>query len=207
MTGARGRALALAALLALGPAAGLGAAPAEPRQRTSRLEDSPGYYPPQDPESSAHGMGRRVARIVDGPLAGGERSLEDLAVAFVAACRAGDLAALRRLCVTEEEFFDILWPEFPQSRPATGTRASDAWFVLAARLENGLRSAVGAASGRDLVLLKSTATRGTTGYMNFRLHDGLELRLADERGRTESWTVLRTVVERGGKFKIYSMKD
>ncbi len=172
-----------------------------------RVQDSPGYYPAADPESSAVRLGRRAAPLVDRPFTAGRRSVDELAERFVRASALGDLTTLRELCVTQEEFAVILWPEFPQSRPATGLTAADAWFVLAARLESGLRSAVAQAAGRDLRLVRVERKAPVTTYANFRLHDGIELVLADERGSVERWKGLRTVVERGGKFKIYSMKD
>jgi len=44
-------------------------------------------------------------------------------------------------------------------------------------------------------------------YKNFKLHNGLILVAKDEGGKTEEFHWLRSVAERKGRFKIYSMSD
>ena len=66
-------------------------------------------------------------------------------------CRAlhrQDRDSLLALCVNEREFREVLWNEFPQSRPATGLKWDDAWRTLTVRLLSGL-----GATGVDEVLM------------------------------------------------------
>ena len=48
-------------------------------------------------------------------------------------CRAlhrGDRDSLLALCIRDDEFRDILWREFPQSRPVVGLEWTDAWTIV-----------------------------------------------------------------------------
>ncbi|HYM81115.1 MAG TPA: hypothetical protein VEY91_06855 [Candidatus Limnocylindria bacterium] len=171
------------------------------------LKDSPGYYAIPDPESMSVVLGRRPnAPLVRTRFEGGERSLEALGRAV---CRALENAAtdsLARLCVAENEFREVLWPEFPQSRPATGLMWEDGWLILSARLRSGCRTAVADEGGRVLNFVRFESDT-TARYRNFKLHNGLALVARNDRGEEERHTWLRSVAECKGMFKIYSVND
>jgi hypothetical protein len=196
--------LVAVASLAAAPDPGAAAGPAS----GSRLQDSPGWVPPADPESASVRLGRRTnAPLVRLPFRGGGRSLDDLGRAIVRLMeRTPTLDSLMALCVSEAEFSTILWPEFPQSRPATGLTAADGWGVLAARLRNGCNSALIDHGGlpADFVRIEVASS---TAFRNFRLHDGVTLVIRDASGTERRWTWLRSIAERGGRFKIHSVRD
>jgi hypothetical protein len=176
--------------------------------RAPSIHDSPGWYPPADPESASVRLGRRLgAPAVRLELRSGLRSLDAVGRAFCWALRHDRPDTLLRLCVTEEEFSRILWREFPQSRPATGLRAMDAWTMLWPRNSSGIRGAVADAGGRPLEFVRFERRDTTARYRNFKLHNGLLLVARNESGTEERFDVLRSVVERNGRFKIYSMRD
>jgi len=166
-----------------------------------------GWYPPADPESASVRLGRRAAPAVDLPLTGGTRSLPALGRAVLAAVAAGDPQAMLDLCVTKPEFETILWPEFPESRPATGLLAMDGWRVLANRLTSGSHGAVSDHGGTAWTFLRFETTAGVRAYRNFRLHRGLVLVARDADGVEQRLHFVRTAVERKGVFKIYSLRD
>ena len=215
----RGRAavvFACLAVLAAGPASRAavtpderGAArPATPAAATPSTRQSPGWYPAVDPESASVRIGRRLgAPRVSAPFSGGARTLDDLGRAVCRLLAHGDRDSLRALCVTDREFRDILWREFPQSRPATGLQWEDGWRVLDMRLLSGTNDAVGEFGGHYWQFLRFERTDTVAVYKNFRLHNGLVLVVRDERGGTERWGWLRSVAERNGRFKIYSVRD
>src|SRR5262249_28937869 len=134
--GIAGRVAALAGpvmLLALAAAGAPGAAPSPssaPAPRRSSVMDSPGYVPLVDPESMSVVIGRRLGVPgVRKPFRGGAPSLDSLGREV---CRDLALArrdSLMRLCITDDEFRDILWREFPQSRPAVGLTWVDGWTI------------------------------------------------------------------------------
>lgn len=193
-------ALALAALVALA------AAPA--RAAVPDLRDSPGYRPLVDPESSSVVLGRRAnAPRVRMPLAGGLRRLDDLGRAACWAMRHGAPDTLLRVSVNEAEFRGILWREFPQSRPVTGLTAADGWATLGPRLVGGARSLAQDHAGRRLEFVRWERRDTVAVYRNFRLHNGLLLVVRNERGAEERLDTIRSIVERDGRFKIYSTRD
>ena len=120
--------------------------------------------------------------------------------------RTPTLDSLMMLTVAQDEFSEILWPEFPQSRPATGLTAEDAWRVLYPRLLNGSNSALIEYAGGFYDFLRFE-TDSVAKYKNFKLHNGLTLVARDARGEEVRMRWIRSVAERNGRFKIYSVRD
>jgi hypothetical protein len=172
------------------------------------VRDTPGYVPLADPDSAAERLGRRPgAPAVSMPFKGGAKSLEALGRAICGALHGDTPDSLLRLCVSEDEFRDILWPEFPQSRPATGLRWDDAWPVLWGRLNGGSVSEVLEHGSRVYTLLRVEQTGATAEYRNFKLHPGLVIVARDDQGQERRFDWIRSVAERKGRFKVYSMRD
>ena len=204
--GAR-RLLGLTICLLVGSNPGLADTTVHPTGSYS-IKDSPGYYPPADPESMSVVIGRRVnAPLVQKRFQGGARSLDELGRAVCRAIHHRHADSLFALCVRQDEFRDIMWREFPQSRPATGLTWEDAWQFLFARLNGGCRSAVSDLGGTDLQFLRFERSDTTARYRNFKLHNGLILVARGEAGEIERYAWLRSVAERKGVYKIYSMRD
>jgi len=175
---------------------------------TPSIKDSPGYVPLVDPESLSVLLGRRTGvPLVGKPLRGGARSLDDLGRAVCRALHHEAPDSLLALCVSEDEFRDILWREFPQSRPATGMTWQDAWPTLWGRLHGGCRGAVSDFGGHYVEFLRFERSDTTARYRNFKLHNGLILVVRTDTGEIEEQRWLRSVVERKGVFKIYSVDD
>lgn len=209
---ALGVALALVARAADRPARvapGLGADTVASR-RVSSLRHLPGYRPKSDPDSMSVFYGRRLdAPIVSMPFHGGARSLDDLGRAVCRALNHRDADSLLALCIRDEEFRDVLWREFPQSRPATGLEWEDAWKILEARLHAGCVHAIRDHGNQAIEFVRFERTGADTlgTYNNFRLHGGLAMVVRSSAGERETWRWLRAVAERKGRFKIYSTDD
>ena len=172
------------------------------------VKDSPGYVPLADPDSMAEKLGRRPdAKIVNVPFTGGARSMDALARAICGAFHAESVDSMLALCVNSAEFREILWPEFPQSRPATGIRWDDAWQILWGRLNGGSVASVREYGGHVYTLVRVERTAATVEYKNFKLHNGVTLVLKDDEGQVKRLSWIRSVAERKGRFKIYSMSD
>jgi hypothetical protein len=183
------------------------AAAAVPGTQPVSVHDSPGYVPLVDPDSAAERLGRRPnAPLVDMPFTGGARSLDALGRAMCGAYHASSVDSMLRLCVTEDEFRVVLWPEFPQSRPATGVRWEDAWPVLFGRLNGGSVSSVRDMGGHVYRLV--SVSKGTiVPYRNFKLHNDVTFVVRDEEGQVRTIDWIRSIAERKGRFKVYSMRD
>ncbi|HYQ89959.1 MAG TPA: hypothetical protein VEU09_10080 [Candidatus Binatia bacterium] len=173
----------------------------------SPLEDSPGYYPPADPESSSVITGRRDAPAVSMELSGGATSLEALAGAFLAGLEHQDEGVLHALRVTRAEFETILWPEFPESRPVTHIPASEAWGFETAKSLAGASRAVGSFGGRHLAFLRVDYARTET-FRNFELLRDVRILIRDPRdGRAIGLATMPSVVVRHGRYKALIFKD
>jgi hypothetical protein len=195
--------VALLAGLTLG-----GHATAAPAGKLVSVKDSPGYVPLQDPDSLAEKLGRRPsAKLVSMPFQGGTRTLNELALGVLRALHHGAADSLLAMCVEQEEFRVILWPEFPQSRPATGLRWDDAWMALSGRLNGGAVAAARDYTGHHYTLVRIERTAPTMSYKNFKLHNGITIVAKDDEGQIQRFTFVRSVAERKGRFKIYSLKD
>jgi hypothetical protein len=111
------------------------------------------------------------------------------------------------LCVTADEFRDILWREFPESRPATGLTWQDAWGIVGMRLRTGTSGAVNDYGGHVLQFMRFEQADTTVRFKNFKLHRGLTLVVRNDEGSEERMTWLRSVAERKGAFKILGVED
>lgn len=189
-----------------GPRAASASVAAGPSAR-SPLEQSPGYHPPADPESSSVRTGRRNARAVSLELDGGARSVGALAKQLLAAIQARDERAMHALRLSFREFEVICWPEFPESRPITRITAADAWeFSLTSSLAGAGRT-VGQYGGRSLELVRVDVARREP-YRNFQLHRGVVIVARDAAdGSQVSLRFLPSIVERHGRFKALLYKD
>jgi len=202
--------LAVATGLGLGVAAALGAAPASKPDSVPHvvsIKDSPGWHYIVDPESTADVVGRRTnAPLVSKPFKGGTRSMNELGLAVCRMLHHSDRDSLMSLCITDEEFRDILWREFPQSRPITGLTWEDAWISLDQRLKSGVSGAIGDRKGENWTFVRIQSD-SLFKYKNFTLHMRVTLVAIGDSGREVKMTWLRTIAERKGRFKIYATDD
>jgi hypothetical protein len=176
-------------------------------QPHSSIKDSPGYVPLVDPESSAVLLGRRVrAPIVAMPFKGGTRTMNELGLAVCRAVHHKSLDSLMTLCVADSEFRVILWPEFPNSRPATGIQWDFAWITLYARFHAGCSQTIRDYGGHYYEFL-SLQPDSITQFKNFRMYSRISMFVKNEGGEVEQWKWLRAVVERKGRYKIYATND
>jgi hypothetical protein len=203
LAGAGLAALFVAAL----PAEGGVAKKAPQRVYSTWLEGRPGYFPPSDPESMSVVTGVRQSKLVDLPFTGGRASLAGVARAVVQGLAAGRADSLGKLCITRREFEEILWLDFPSSRPVTGLTADDAWGPLAVRLTSGIAGALSEFGNAELEYVGVEETLGVKEFRNFRLHRGIVITVRDEAGETRALRFVRTIAERKGRFKIYSTDD
>jgi len=211
MTGRRMLLVATVALVIAGGSgrAGGGTPPdsAAPRHHVS-VRDSPGWKPLVDPESASVALGRRQnAPAVTLPFTGGATSMADLGRRICRALQIQKRDSLAALCVTDTEFKDILWREFPQSRPATGISWDDAWVILGARMNAGCGHAIRDYGGHWYQFVRFEEGDTVQVFRNFRMHSKLVLVAKDDMGKVQRMKWLRGVVERKGSFKIYSTED
>jgi hypothetical protein len=187
--------------------AGIPLAPMGERPSRSAFEDKPGYVPPNDPETNAAMVGRREAPLIDREFVGGASSAEELALQILDALRAKDKKALNALRITSDEFGEILWPEFPASRPITRLKAGDAWFFLDADCVKGANAGMDALGGTNLIFDSISYEVGKAPYRNFTLYDGVRILAHTAEGHRVDVTFARTFAQRNGTWKVYAFKE
>ncbi len=149
---------------------------------------------------------RRNAPLIHELFHGGRPSLNGLGRAVCHALHAGIPDSMLALCVKSDEFRVILWPEFPQSRSITGLHWDDGWLFLYGRLNGGSVAAVReyGSSRWDFIKLKYEKLEP---YRNFRLYRKVTITARSDEGQIEDFGFVRSIAERKGRFKIYSMRD
>lgn len=185
--------------------------PLAPMGRTapgpSPLENSPGYELPPDPERHTAETGRREVPRRDIAFGTGAASADELVILILEGLRTGDVELLKSLRVDYGEFSEILWPEFPQSRPATNLQPGNAWFFLDRQSAAGMTRAIRRWEGRDFRLDRIEYEVGFAPYTNFNLFHGISLHVRERNGEARVLRFADTFAECGGRWKVYTYKD
>ncbi|TPW17631.1 MAG: hypothetical protein FD129_301 [bacterium] len=181
---------------------------AQPGKPMSLREAYPDYKPgADDPEAEAAVRGYRTVPVRDRTFeSGGAASLADLVQMVATGIDLGDGVLLDRSAVNFDDFQAILWPEFPQSRPAAGVPINEAWDFLRRRHLASFNRTTGEYHGKGLKVA-SIKVGNVVNYTNFKLHDEMEVTLVDAAGDPIQFDMIRTVVECRGRFKLYSTRD
>jgi len=172
----------------------------------SRLPQSPGYEPPDDPEGSAVARGYRLAAPNEAQLTAGPASAEELARDLLWVIGANDRQGLFDLRISFEEFQGILWPEMPQSRPVTNISAEDAWFFLQRESVSAIDGALAERGGQSLAFERLTFDVGLTRFPNYRLYRGVVIHARQSDGQEVALKFAHTIVEKDGIWKVYMYK-
>jgi hypothetical protein len=138
------------------------------------------------------------------PLARTFDSAEAAASAVLEGLAARDVAALRELSLTEDEFRDIVWPELPSSRPEVNLPVAYAWGTLAQNSQGSLATTIAAHGGRRYTLVNVRVTGRSTPYESFTVHRDVALDVVDEAGVRRQIQVIGSLLERDGRCKVFS---
>jgi hypothetical protein len=177
-----------------------------PRVRTS-VANSPGYRIPYDPEWRSMDTGRREVEPIEYPLVGYSENLEDLAQEFLDALRDARPEILAEMRVDQEEWEEVFWPEFPQSRPYLKMPAAEVWAFHDAEARSGANKALREFAGLPLTL-ESIAHGEREVYTNFALIPALRIRAVNEvTGEIVTLDHLSVVAERQGRYKAYIFNE
>jgi hypothetical protein len=135
----------------------------------------------------------------------GLESPRAVAVAVVAALDARDAPALERLSVNEQEFRHLVWPRQPAARPERNIPWDYAWRSLAARSRHQLAGRLSEwVGGRRSTVVGVTFAGETTDYGAYRVHRRSVVTLRDAAGRLETVRVFGSIIEQGGRFRVFS---
>jgi hypothetical protein len=179
-----------------------------PGKPTTIAEAYPDYHAgADDPENDAVKRGYRIVPKHDRTFeTGGAASLEDVVNLVVSGIDRADGKQLDQAAVTYGDFRTLLWPEFPQSRPAAHVPVSEAWEFLRNRHMASFNRSAGEFHGKGLKVT-SIKVGKVKEFSNFRLHDDIQVAVEDATGNSMMFPMIRTIVECHGRYKLYSTRD
>lgn len=125
-----------------------------------------------------------------------------LAERVLVALKKRDAQALQALRVTEREYRELLWPEFPAAQPGNTVPVDFHWFHLDVRSRSGISSAINDHGGQDYELLEVIPTGGVEEYPTFKILNRVALKVRAPDGAEEVIRVFGSVVVLDGQYKI-----
>lgn len=118
-----------------------------------------------------------------------------------------DTAALVGMMISEKEFKEWLWWEFPASRPETNIPVDFAWENHARNSSKGLRKALRDYGGKKFFYVSHRFEEGEDKYQSFIIHTKTRVTVADTSGKELELKVFGSVVEMNGRYKLLSYRD
>ncbi|MGE0392498.1 MAG: hypothetical protein AB7I25_02495 [Vicinamibacterales bacterium] len=137
------------------------------------------------------------------PLAGARESPEAVVRAVLQALASRDRAALDALVLSEQEFKDHVWPHLPAARPERNLPFSYVWGDLHQKSRQNLSRTVREFGGKRL-RLERVSFSGQTAYPGAVVHREAVVTVTDERGYTSDVRVCGSLIEQGGRWKVFS---
>lgn len=129
---------------------------------------------------------------------------EALAQAVLTRLASKDVAGLKALALSEQEFKDQVWPELDTSRPERNVPFDYAWGQLKQRSDGSLDSVVSRYAGRPLRFVRTRFRGETTQYKSFAVMRESEIVAADETGRELVLQLFGSAMVKDGRYKLFS---
>jgi hypothetical protein len=158
--------------------------------------DKPRPYPTPFPDS-----------VKNRQLSFAANSKEELCINLLEALQRSDTTALANAMVSQREFKEWLWWEFPASTKLMNVPVDFAWDNLAQKSSKGLRTLLYKYAGMKLALLSYRFEEGEDRYQTFTLHVKTRLEVEDDKGKKITINEFGSFVEMNGKWKLFSYRD
>lgn len=138
------------------------------------------------------------------PLANTFDTPDALARAVLSALEQRDVAALRALPLSEEEFRTHVWPELPVSRPERNVPFDYAWGQMKQRSDGSFQQTISRYAGRRLAFVSTRFTGETTQYATFAVMRDSEIIATDAEGRDVVLRLYGSALLKDGRYKLFS---
>lgn len=138
------------------------------------------------------------------PLAHTFESPSALVGTMLDAVERHDSQRLQQLAVSEEEFRAVIWPELPSSRPQVNLPVEYAWGTLYQNSRTSLAVTLREHGGRRFSLVRVDLGEVSTHYATFAVHREPTVVVRDESGREHRLDLFGALLERDGRWKIFS---
>jgi hypothetical protein len=147
------------------------------------------------------------ASLAAAPLSNTFASIEELARAVLDGIESNQGTDLWQLALTEGEFREVVWPVLPASRPERNTPFDYTWGTLEFKSSNALSTSLAKYRGHHYELLGVefvAHAQRQRDYGAFRVHRDARVRVRKEDGSEDLLDLFGSVIERGGRFKVFS---
>lgn len=141
------------------------------------------------------------------PLGNSFSSIEELTAAVLDGLEYGRGGALWGLALSREEFRNVVYPVLPASRPERNTPFDHTWSTLEHKSSNALSATLAQHEGRryELVRVDFVAhPQRQRDFGAFRVHRDARVVVKREDGSEASLDLFGSVIERNGRFKVFS---
>jgi hypothetical protein len=138
------------------------------------------------------------------PLGLSAASSQALGEMVLAAVRAGDLATLDAMALTEDEFRQYVWPDLPVSRPEADFPFTFVWGRLHEQSDRYLRHTVAELAGHDVELIRVEFAGASTEYEGARVHRDTVLIVRDATKTERPLRLFGSTFEQNGRYKVFS---
>lgn len=136
-------------------------------------------------------------------LENAQASPEELSRVFLRALAGRDLAVIKSLRLTKEEFCQYIFPELPSSKVPNLT-CDFAWEQATLRSLSGLDKMYTRHQGRKYELVSVRFEKGTESYTSYRVYKETHLTVRDETGAQAEIRLFGSMLEMDGKYKLFS---
>jgi hypothetical protein len=131
-------------------------------------------------------------------------SPEALGRAVVERLTTRDVAGLRQLMLTRDEFEAHVWPYLPASRPETNMPMSFVWNRLQQQSEGYLAQAVARHGGQPLTFVGIATTGAASDYGTVRVDRDSTMTVRTASGDLEEVKLFGSIVRQGSHYKVFS---
>lgn len=138
------------------------------------------------------------------PVTGAQPSVDALGREVLAALAAGDRGRLNALALSETEFRVRIWPALPAARPERNLPFAYVWGDLRQKSDQRLGQTLAAHVGHRYVLTSVRFASPTTDFGAYRVHRDTVLVVERADGRRHDLSVLGSMVELDGRWKVFS---
>ena len=129
---------------------------------------------------------------------------EALARAVLAAFEKRDIDRLLKLALDKQEFAEHVWPELPAAKPERNLSVNFVWGDLHQKSNIMLHESLAAHGGKKYELVGLRFLGETTPYGSYLVHRESELTVKDLDGTQRDIRLFGSVLEKGGRFKVFS---
>jgi len=131
-------------------------------------------------------------------------SPDALANAVIGAVELRDVAALRAMSLSEEEFREQIWPELPAARPERNLPFSYVWGDLRQKSDESLARTLANHGGRKYSLVSVRTAGEVTRYPSYTVFRETVLQVRDQTGTQIDLSLFGSAIQKDGGWKVFS---